>query len=43
MAVSLDNSKAVFQGIKDAGIASISALPETWLVFCCKWRKTTRK
>src|SRR5262245_11483559 len=31
MAVSYENSKVVFQGIKDAGITSISALPETWL------------
>lgn len=33
MTVSLDNSKAVYQGIKDAGIRFISALPETWLVY----------
>ena len=31
MTVSYENSKAVFQGIKDAGITSLSALPETWL------------
>ncbi|MEQ9399082.1 MAG: thiamine pyrophosphate-binding protein [Longimicrobiales bacterium] len=31
MPVSYDNSKAVYQGIKDAGIRSLSALPETWL------------
>ena len=31
MSVSYDNSKTVFQGIKDAGITSLSALPETWL------------
>ena len=31
MSVSYENSKVVFQGIKDAGITSISALPETWL------------
>lgn len=31
MPVSYDNSKAVFEGIKAAGIRSISALPETWL------------
>ncbi len=31
MPVSYENSKVVFQGIKDAGIRSISALPETWL------------
>ena len=31
MTVSYDNSKAVFEGIKSAGITSISALPETWL------------
>ena len=31
MTVSYDNSKAIFQGIKDAGITSVSALPETWL------------
>jgi len=29
--VSYENSKVIFQGIKDAGIRSISALPETWL------------
>jgi len=31
MSVSYENSKIVFQGIKDAGITSLSALPETWL------------
>ena len=31
MTVSYDNSKTVFEGIKAAGITSISALPETWL------------
>ncbi|MDX1392756.1 MAG: thiamine pyrophosphate-binding protein [Gemmatimonadota bacterium] len=31
MTVSYENSKAVFEGIKAAGIRSISALPETWL------------
>jgi sulfopyruvate decarboxylase subunit alpha len=29
--VSYENSKAVFDGIKGAGVRSISALPETWL------------
>ena len=33
MTVSRDNSKAVYQGIKAAGVCSISALPETWLVY----------
>ena len=33
MTVSLENSKAVYQGIKDAGIRYVSALPETWLVY----------
>lgn len=33
MTVSLDNSKAVYQGIKDSGIRFVSALPETWLVY----------
>ena len=33
MTVSLDNSKAVYQGIKDAGVRFITALPETWLVY----------
>lgn len=33
MTVSLENSKAVYQGIKDAGIQFITALPETWLVY----------
>jgi sulfopyruvate decarboxylase subunit alpha len=31
MTVSYDNSKIIFDGIKSAGIASVSALPETWL------------
>ncbi len=31
MTVSCENSKSVFQGIKAAGISSLSALPETWL------------
>ena len=31
MPVSYENSKTVYQGIRDAGIRSISALPETWL------------
>lgn len=31
MTVSYDNSKIIFDGIKAAGITSISALPETWL------------
>ena len=31
MPVSYENSKAVFEGIRAAGIRSISALPETWL------------
>jgi len=33
MTVSLENSKAVYQGIKDAGVKFVSALPETWLVY----------
>ena len=32
MSVSYENSKVVFEGIKAAGIRSVSALPETWLV-----------
>ena len=32
MAVSYENSKLVFEGIKAAGIRSLSALPETWLI-----------
>jgi sulfopyruvate decarboxylase subunit alpha len=31
--VSRDNSKLVYEGIKASGIRSISALPETWLVY----------
>src|SRR3954471_21502532 len=31
MTVSYENSRAVFDGIKSAGIRSLSALPETWL------------
>jgi sulfopyruvate decarboxylase subunit alpha len=29
--VSYEHSKVIFQGIKDAGFRSVSALPETWL------------
>ncbi len=32
MTVSYENSKLVFAGIKAAGISSVSALPETWLL-----------
>lgn len=32
MSVSYENSKIVFEGIKRAGIRSVSALPETWLI-----------
>jgi sulfopyruvate decarboxylase subunit alpha len=31
MTVSYENSKIIFDGIKAAGIKSVSALPETWL------------
>lgn len=31
MTVSYENSKAVFEGIREAGVKSVSALPETWL------------
>lgn len=33
MTVSRDNSKAVYEAIKSAGIRFLSALPETWLVY----------
>mgnify|MGYP003883112421 CR=1 FL=1 len=33
MTVSRDNSKMVYQGIKDAGVDFITALAETWLVY----------
>jgi sulfopyruvate decarboxylase subunit alpha len=33
MTVSLNNSKAIYQGIKDSGIRFVSALPETWLLY----------
>jgi sulfopyruvate decarboxylase subunit alpha len=33
MTVSRDNSKAIYQGIKAAGIGFLTALPETWLVY----------
>src|SRR5882724_9940900 len=33
MTVSRDNSKAIYQGIKAAGIRFLTALPETWLVY----------
>ncbi len=32
MTVSYENSKMIYQGIRDAGIRSLSALPETWLL-----------
>jgi len=31
MTVSYEHSKIVYQGLKDAGVTSLSALPETWL------------
>lgn len=31
MTVSYENSKTIYEGLKAAGIRSISALPETWL------------
>jgi sulfopyruvate decarboxylase subunit alpha len=31
MTVSYENSKAIYEGIRAAGIRSLSALPETWL------------
>ena len=33
MTVSRDNSKAVYEGIKTAGIRFLTAMPETWLVY----------
>ena len=33
MTVSRDNSKAVYEGIRAAGIRFLTALPETWLVY----------
>ena len=33
MTVSRDNSKAVYEGIKSAGVRFLTALPETWLVY----------
>jgi len=33
MSVSRDNSKAVYEGIKAAGIRFLSAMPETWLLY----------
>lgn len=33
MTVSRENSKKVYDGIKEAGIRFVSALPETWLVY----------
>ena len=33
MTLSLVNSKAVYEGIKETGIRFISALPETWLIY----------
>ena len=40
MTVSLDNSKAVYQGIKDSGVKFITALPETWLVYLLQHAET---
>ena len=37
MEVSYDGSKAVFHGLKAAGIRSVSALPETWLGLMLQW------
>jgi sulfopyruvate decarboxylase subunit alpha len=31
--VSRDNSKAVYEGIKSAGIRFVTAMPETWLLY----------
>jgi sulfopyruvate decarboxylase subunit alpha len=33
MTVSRDNSKAIYEGIKGAGIRFLTAMPETWLVY----------
>ena len=33
MTLSLENSKAVYEGIKATGTRFISALPETWLIY----------
>jgi hypothetical protein len=33
MTVSRDNSEAVYQGIRSAGVRFLTALPETWLVY----------
>ncbi len=33
MTVSRDHSKAIYQGLKDADIRFVTALPETWLVY----------
>ncbi len=33
MTVSRDNSKAVYQGIRDSGVRFLTALPETWLLY----------
>ncbi len=33
MTVSLDNSKAIYEGIKAAGVRFLSAMPETWLLY----------
>ena len=43
MAISEENSKAVYQGIKDAGIRFISALPETWLVYLLQMAEHDRE
>jgi sulfopyruvate decarboxylase subunit alpha len=33
MAVSREHSKALYRGIKEAGVRFLTALPETWLVY----------
>ena len=43
MAISEENSKAVYRGIKDAGIRFISALPETWLVYLLQMAEHDRE
>lgn len=43
MAISEENSKAVYRGIKNAGIRFISALPETWLVYLLQMAENDRE
>ena len=37
MTVSLDNSRSIYEGIKDAGVKFLTAMPETWLLYLLQY------